>query len=290
MKPDFTAGEKIALSIVFSFLCAFLLSYLAFFLRSVMLVQLSAFPFGEGPAHCLQYLVHLAYFVVFLLYALFVKRDRQYIFVFHKGSAAKNIRYALIGIFIGFGMMGMCVLAAWLHSDLVIRQSAGIDLPVMIFAIPCVLIQSSAEELVSRAFLFGKMTGADLPLLPAVFVSAFFFAYSHASNPGFGLTAFACLFASGVFYALCYHASGSIWLVSGIHMAWNYTQDFLLGLPVSGRISPVSLCQTEIQNSGFFYDEKFGMEGSRMAVLINLLACGILLAILSKKRKGDPKK
>ena len=68
---------------------------------------------------------------------------------------------------------------------------------------------------------------------------------------------------------------------------WNFTQDFIFGLPDSGHPPAVSIFNTTVNRSSFFYDERFGIEGSVMAILVNLLDCCILFLIgrrLQKKR------
>lgn len=73
------------------------------------------------------------------------------------------------------------------------------------------------------------------------------------------------------------------------HTAWNYTQDFLFGLPKSGHPATVSVFMSEAHGSRFFYDQNFGIEGSWMAILMNLLAYLVIWLIgrhIQKKEKN----
>ena len=48
----------------------------------------------------------------------------------------------------------------------------------------------------------------------------------------------------------------------------------------AGRIfAALSFFNTQTQGSGFFYDEVFGIEGSWMAILVNIAACVIVVLI-----------
>lgn len=47
------------------------------------------------------------------------------------------------------------------------------------------------------------------------------------------------------------------------HAMWNFTQDFIFGLPDSGKPAAVSIFNTTVSSSSFFYDKDFGIEGSR---------------------------
>ena len=83
--------------------------------------------------------------------------------------------------------MGICVFAAASNGNLESRPASVVNILVFVFAFLAVLIQATIEEIESRAFVFGKMNGEGVPLIPAAMISAFFFAYLHAANPGFGL-------------------------------------------------------------------------------------------------------
>lgn len=265
------------------FVLGYGLHYFGFFLRARYFNFLNALPLDEGLAHCLGYLGHMVFLCVLLLYAWAVRRDRKYILSFCRGSALRNLKYALVGLVVGFVMMGVCVLSAALNGNLTIRPSAVGNLPLFLFAALCVLIQASVEELESRAFVFGKMHGEGVSLAPAVIVSALFFSYLHAANPGFGLIPLLSVFVVGVFYALSYHYFGTIWFSCTAHMAWNFTQDVLFGLPDSGKPAAVSIFTSAVNGSSFFYDPKFGIEGSWMAILVNLLAC-VLVFLIGRRR------
>ena len=65
-------------------------------------------------------------------------------------------------------------------------------------------------------------------------------------------------------------------------------QDFLFGLPNSGKPAAVSFMSTTVNGSSFFYDEKFGIEGSWMSIMIHILACLFMILIgryLQRKRE-----
>lgn len=62
-------------------------------------------------------------------------------------------------------------------------------------------------------------------------------------------------------------------------MMWNFTQDFVFGLPDSGKPAAVSLFNTTVNGSSFFYDKTFRIEGSYMAILVNVLACIVVIVI-----------
>lgn len=176
-------------------------------------------------------------------------------------------------------MMGICVFAASVNGNLEIRPSASVNIPLFLFAAFAVLLQSSTEEIESRGFVFGKMNGEGVPVVTAAAVSAFYFAFFHATNPGFGLLPFAVIFSSGMLFALSVYYFRNIWFTFTVHMMWNFSQDFIFGLPDSGIQSAVSVFNTTVKGSSFFYDEVFGIEGSPMAILVMAVTCVIVVIV-----------
>ena len=272
-----------------TFALAYGLHYFAYFLRARYYTWLDGLGLEEALSHILQYLGHLVFLAVLVLYVLAVKKDRKYLTVLFRDKPSRNLKFALLGGLVGAAMMGICVLAASLNGNLSIQPGAGFSIPLLLLAVVAVLIQSSVEELESRSFVFGRMKDHGVPVAPAVVISAIFFSYLHAANPGFGWLPLLSIFVVGVLYALSYHYFGNLWFVCTAHMMWNFSEDFIFGLPDSGKPAAVSFFNTVTNGSGFFYDETFGIEGSWMAILVNAAACMIVFLIgrhMQKKQKG----
>ena len=280
--------EKIIEKITVVFMLAYGFHYFGYFIRVRYFNWLSSMAFDAGFAHAMRYLGHVFFFGSMMLYAWGVKKDRHYFFSFLKERSADKLKYGVLGLLFGAFLISVCVLGASLNGDIVIRGSAGGNLGVLLFAVFCVFFQSMVEEIQDRAFVFGKMYEEGVPFLPAMAVSAFFFSYLHAANPGYGILPFINLLTSGAMYVLSYHYFGSLWFAITAHTAWNYMQDFLFGLPNSGKPAAVSFMSTTVNGSSFFYDEKFGIEGSWMSIMIHILACLFLILIgryLQRKRE-----
>ena len=87
------------------------------------------------------------------------------------------------------------------------------------------------------------------------------------------------VFLIGSLFVLSYHYFGSLWFLMAAHMIWNYMQDFIFGLPDSGRPAAVSFLNTTVLGSSFFYDKDFGIEGSGMAAITSILGCLLIILI-----------
>ena len=200
----------------------------------------------------------------------------------------RNFIFDLLGAVVGSAQMGICVAAAAYNGNLKITPAQSVNIPIFIFALLAVFIQASAEEVESRGFVFGKMFNEGVPYVWAVVVSSISFSYLHATNPGFGWLAFSSIFVAAAFYAVSCYYFNTIWFAFTAHMMWNFTQDFIFGLPNSGRPAAVSLFNTVVEGSGFFYDKTFGIEGSVMALLVDVLSCVavILIGRYIRKKKN----
>jgi membrane protease YdiL (CAAX protease family) len=90
------------------------------------------------------------------------------------------------------------------------------------------------------------------------------------------------VFLIGSLFVMSYHYFGSLWFLMAAHMMWNYLQDFVFGLPDSGRPAAVSFLNTTVLGSSFFYDKDFGIEGSGMAAVMSILGC-LLIILIGRK-------
>jgi membrane protease YdiL (CAAX protease family) len=99
-----------------------------------------------------------------------------------------------------------------------------------------------------------------LALLP----SSLLFALAHVYNPHVmaGWTFLNTLLA-GVWLAVAYARTRTLWFPFGIHFAWNYTQGALLGFPVSGitKIAPAPLLRVSERAPVWLTGGDYGIEG-----------------------------
>ncbi|MBQ3281149.1 MAG: CPBP family intramembrane metalloprotease [Eubacterium sp.] len=276
---DIKRNRSVLATIATVFVLGYGLHYLGYFLRVRYFNWLDTLQLDEGLAHSLGYLGHVIFLIIMVIYALMVKQDRKYVFSFCRGPALRNLKYAVIGAVTGFAMMGICIGAAAMNGDLVIGFAPNANYGLFAIAALCVFVQASVEEIEGRGFVFGKMNAEGVPTLVAVLVSSFYFSYLHSTNPGFGLLPLISLLIIGIFYALSYYYFGTLWFAMTAHMMWNFTQDFIFGLPDSGKPAVDSILSTTVNSSSFFYDKTFGIEGSKMALIVNGLACLVVFLI-----------
>ncbi len=232
-----------------------------------------------GIYHCFEYLGQVCFIVGLVIYALAVKKDRKYFTPAFKKKAVHNLLFLLLGAAIGFVMMFVCVGAAVLNGTLEVNPLGNMTFPVLLFGIFAVFVQSSTEEFECRAFVFGKMYGEGVSAIGAAVISSLFFSLLHFSNDGFGILPMIDLALAGGVFVAAYYVTGNIWFVCSMHMMWNFTQDFVFGLPNSGHPVATSVFRTTVKGSGFFYNPSFGIEGTGMSIIVNLVVIMILLVV-----------
>ena len=223
------------------------------------------------------YLGHIWFLLAFIFFSWAVKDEAKYFF---SGLKKKNWMLALLGAITGFLMMAICITAASVSGNIIVKPASGpTDVLPFILGAVAVFIQSTTEEIESRGFIFSRLYDKSGSAPYAIIMSALIFAATHMSKPGFGLVPILTITACGLVYALSYYYFGSLWFACTNHMMWNYTQDFLFGLPNSGTPSEFSLMNTTIRSSGFCYDETFGIEGSWFSFIVMSAAALIIFIV-----------
>jgi membrane protease YdiL (CAAX protease family) len=99
------------------------------------------------------------------------------------------------------------------------------------------LIAAAFEEVFFRGYpLQTLMRSWPFPLALAPFTGLF--ALGHLGNPNAApLFTFINTALAGIWLAVAYYRTRSLWFPLGVHWAWNWTQGPLFGLPVSGITS-----------------------------------------------------
>jgi len=135
------------------------------------------------------------------------------------------------------------------------------------------VLAAAAEEVVFRGYPLQTLTRAKLAWL-GVLLTAVPFAAVHLNNPNSarGFT-FVNTALAGIWLAIAYLRTGSLWFPLGIHWAWNWMQAAILGVPVSGinRLTPAPLLHAANQGPDWLTGGTYGLEGG--------LACTIALLV-----------
>ena len=133
-----------------------------------------------------------------------------------------------------------------------------------------------AEEAVFRGYPLQTLLRARLFWL-GVFLTSVPFALAHLWNPNSGRIPLANTALAGVWLAVAYFKTRSLWFPLGVHWAWNWALGSLFGLPVSGMtlVSNPLLRATELGPS-WLTGGNYGIEGGA-ACTVALLVSSIFI-------------
>jgi membrane protease YdiL (CAAX protease family) len=147
-----------------------------------------------------------------------------------------------------------------------ITRTLTLSLGIFVFA-------AAAEEILFRGYPLQTLTRANLAWL-GILLTSVPFATVHLNNPHAvpGFT-FINTALAGVWLAVAYLRTRSLWLPLGLHWSWNWVQASLLGLPVSGieRIAPAPLLKGLNLGPDWLTGGAYGIEGGA--------ACTIALVV-----------
>ena len=157
---------------------------------------------------------------------------------------------------------------------------------ILVFAYICVLVQSASEEIICRGYLFKKILKDYKKPIYAILFNSVIFSLFHIFNDGISVLSLIGIFFVGILLSLLTYYSGSIWEAIAFHTMWNYTQAFIFGLPNSGSSSLYSIFRLLESKSGFAYHEVFGVEGTILSIIIDIVLI-VIIQLLYKKRNQN---
>ncbi len=138
------------------------------------------------------------------------------------------------------------------------------------------------EEIVFRGLLFRfveRMAGSWIALT----VSGALFGFAHYANPNGGvIPAIAIAIEAGIMLGAVYMLTRRLWAAIGVHAAWNFTQGWVFGIPVSGIKEP-GLVDSTLSGPDWLTGGAFGLEASAVAMVLATVAGLVLLRMAHQK-------
>jgi uncharacterized protein len=194
-----------------------------------------------------------------------------------------------------WGLATLSLLVALLRAThlLVFDTRALHGLPVFLFGIKWLLAFLAVglfEEYFSRGFLQFTLTRGVFGLAEkissiharaiAFWIAAFFmsllFSAGHLHNARENPMGIIMTFLAAVVFSYALWRTGSLWWAIGFHMAWDWAQSFLYGVPDSGQISAGRLFHTHPAGNPLLSGGIDGPEGSVYVIPIMLLSILII--------------
>jgi uncharacterized protein len=189
---------------------------------------------------------------------------------FHRGW----LRDLIIGSVIGFASLVVAVAIATLGGGL--SFSLGdVALAIgrsLVGSVVLLLAAALAEEAMFRGYALQTLSRAKLAWL-GVLLTSVPFGLVHLSNPNVvpGVT-FVNTVVAGLWLAVAYLRTRSLWLPLGVHWSWNWALGWFFGLPISGiKLFSHPLLQATDAGPAWLTGGSYGIEGG--------LACTVALIL-----------
>ena len=279
LKPQRTIPQIIFGSAVWTCILAYLLIFIGQLLGEFVLLASGAYKTDFGATAGLYFLFGGIWLVLFL--NALIKKNRPLFKAYGIGCKGNNALNLLIGYLIGIGMNGLAILLAWMHGDIKMYFDRFELIPFLIL-FAAVFVQSAAEELVCRGFIYQRVlrTYRNKYWL-AVIINSVFFGLIHLGNDGVTVMAIVDLIVTGLLFSAMVYYFDSLWMAMAVHAGWNFTQSILAGLPNSGNVVPYSVFKLDAATArdSFFYNVAFGVEGTIPAIAIQLVVLAAIVAI-----------
>ena len=175
----------------------------------------------------------------------------------------------------------LCVGTGAVHFEGV---SAGMIPGYIVLYFVGYMIQGMAEEVICRGYLLVSLS-RNHSVWYSVIISSGVFMAMHMSNDHVTLLAFINIFLCGSLFGLLFVERGNIWMVAALHSGWNFLQNNIFGIPVSGMAQGNSVFATSFMDGKKLINGgDFGIEGG-IAVTV-VLALGIYITYRRMDRKG----
>lgn len=288
MKENFNKHKGLYNNLLWIFFISIILLSLGEYIGQLLLPD-----FEINQSYWFTFMQYFSFIGIWIstLLTIFIFKKNHFIkhFIGNKFKGNK-VSYIFIGLALGFFLNGFCALIAFLHGDFSLEFNKFEFIPALGLFI-AVFIQSSAEEVLCRGFLYQRLLKSITNPWFAIIVNSLFFAGLHLLNDGITFLAFYDLFITGVLFSMLVYYFDSLWMAMGAHASWNFTQSILLGLPNSGSSFPYSIFKINSVESinSFAYDKGFGLEGTILSSLLITLVCIILYVWKNKKKCQDLK-
>ena len=129
------------------------------------------------------------------------------------------------------------------------------------------------EEALFRGYILQTFIRSDLTLFGLVLTSTLF-ASVHNANPSASALSWINTFIAGVWFSVAYLKTRDLWLSTGLHLAWNWTQGSIFGVEVSGLTEIVKAPVMRESDAGpvWLTGGDYGIEGGIVTTIALILS------------------
>lgn len=195
---------------------------------------------------------------------------------FHRGWLRDWLKGSLVGAL----SLLLAMLIAVPFGGFIFKFNAASTLPAigktLLISGLIFILAAAAEEAMFRGYPLQTMTRSRLSWVAIVLTSVIFSA-GHLNNPNVvPYFTFINTVLAGVWLALAYLRTRSLWFPLGVHWAWNWMMGAVIGLPVSGieRLTPNPLLRAAAVGPPWLTGGTYGIEGGAactIALIVSII-------------------
>lgn len=186
-----------------------------------------------------------------------------------------------LGVLTGVGLLSVVMGIIALFGG---YRISGMNSPsVLLFPLAMGVMTGTIEEIIARGILY-RIVEEWLGTWISMLLSAALFGLAHAGNPNATVfSSIAIAISAGPLLAGAFSMTRRLWMVIGIHFAWNFTLGGVFGAPVSGN--PVEgLFQSELSDTIWLTGGDFGPELSVLTPTLCLVLAVWFFAVAMKRK------
>ena len=216
-------------------------------------------------------------------YILFVKLiERRRLAEF---AAAAAVPQLTGGVVLGTGLFLLTMAPLWVMG---LYQLDGFNGPeVLMKPLVLALVPAVFEELLFRG-LIQRIIEERFGSLWALGVTSLLFGLAHGFNPGASPYTFLIIAGeAGLLLGGAWVATRKLWLVMGLHFAWNFVQGGVFGEAVSGNRLD-GLLDGSLHGPVWLTGGAFGPEASVQAIALAAVSGLIMVAIAARRGRLIP--
>ncbi len=188
------------------------------------------------------------------------------------------LRDLLVGSLVGAASLLLATIIAaacgGFHFQLALAGMSAAVVKTLLVSGGIFVLGAAGEESVFRGYPLQTVL-RSWPVWLALLPSSVFFAKVHSGNPNVvpGFT-FINTALAGVWLAVAYTRTRSLWFPLGVHWSWNWIMGAVLGLPVSGidKLTPAPLLRATNMGPDWITGGAYGIEGGAACTLALLLS------------------
>ncbi|HEX8364530.1 MAG TPA: type II CAAX endopeptidase family protein [Allosphingosinicella sp.] len=188
----------------------------------------------------------------------------------------------LLAGFVGGALIFAAVIGAAAAVGVYRIEGEGNPATVWVSLAFLALVPGFTEEILFRGILFRFIERAGGSGI-ALAVTSLFFGLAHIFNPNATIfSSLAIALEAGLVLGAVYMLTRRLWAVIGGHAAWNFTQGWIFGVPVSGGEAE-GLIRSSRSGPELLTGGDFGLEASLIALVV-ATAAGIAILLLAIRR------